>query len=252
MKLPVPPDADLPSISFYGDASSRQREYMVVGGFAVNGSRIAEIEDRIAAIKAEVGMKSEFHFADYRGGRKQRAYENLVRYAFELIERRQAALHVVIAKFGNLDQNDEIRETRDTRINKLYFQLCLHRLAQFYGARRKIHVRLDAGNDSVDICSMRNQLCAAAYRQYQTLPNCFRSIEPVCSGSVGLIQMTDVLIGAIAAKRNDVQHASKKGDLANFVLRMSGRGSWTEDTTRDARFLTVWHHIHKAAGPPAS
>lgn len=215
---------------------------MVAGGFAVAGNRIAEIEDQIAMLRDDAGIRSEFHWSGYRGGEKQKAYEELVRYACQLINRKHAAFHVIIANFGGYNHRAKRGENHDTSVNRMYFQLLLHRVAAFYGKKRAIHVRLDSGNDSADICGMRNQLCASAYRQYSTKPNCVRSIEPVKSHNVGLIQMADVLVGAIAAKRNEVVHKSAKGDLANFVLKASGRHSWATDTSYNARFLTVWQH----------
>lgn len=224
---------------------------MVAGGFAVSGNRINEIEDRIATLRDDAGITSEFHWSSYRGGAKRKAYETLIRYAFDLVNKRQAALHIIIAKFGGYDHKAKEGENRDTSVNRMYYQLCLHRITAFYGKHRKIHIRLDAGNDSADICKMRNQLCAHAYKKYDALPNCVRSIEPVCSKNVGIIQMADVIIGAVAAKRNNVIHTSPKGELADFVLRASGRHSWDMDTGRNARFLTVWHHVTKSTGPTA-
>lgn len=221
---------------------------MVAGGLAVAGNRLNEIEDAIAVLRDDAGIKSEFHWADYRGGKRREGYENLVRYAFHLVNQRKAALHVIIAKFEGYNHKAIDGENKDTSVNRMYFQLLLHRVARFYGKSRAIHVRLDAGNDSRDICAMRNQLCAKAYQQYQTRPNCVRSIEPACSKRAGIVQMADVLVGAIAAKRNAVKHTSPKGDLANFVLTASGRHSWDMDSAFSARFLTIWHHTPKA-GP---
>ena len=235
----------IPSLSFFGDASSRERRFMVAGGFAISGNRINEIEDAIATLREDAGIKSEFHWSSYRGGNRKDGYEKLVKYAFDLVNQRKAALHIIIAKFEGYDHRRDVGDTKDTSINRMYFQLILHRVAKFYGQKRAIHVRLDAGNDSQDICAMRNQLCAKAYGQYNTRPNCVRSIEPVNSMRVGIVQMADVIVGAIAAKRNKVVHTSPKGDLADFVLRASGRHSWDGDTAANARFLTVWQHTTK-------
>lgn len=218
---------------------------MVAGGFAVSGNRITEIETAIATLRDDAGIKSEFHWSDYRGGKRKAGYEAFIKYAFDLINKKQAALHVLIAKFEGYNHGQNEGDDRDTSINRMYFQLALHRLARLYGKSRAIHIRLDAGNDSRDICKMRNQLCAAAYRTHQTRPNCIRSIEPVQSHNVGLVQMADVIVGAIAAKRNNVTHTSPKGDLADFVLRASGRHSWNTDTNLSDRFLTVWQHKGK-------
>lgn len=241
-------DPVLPSLTFFGDASSKEKDYMVAGGFAVAGSRMAEIEAHIADIAKRGGVRREFHWADYGGGRKRAAYEELVQYAFDLTRKKHAAFHVIIAEFKGYRHKAKPGENRDTSVNRMYYQLCLHTLARFYGKVRAVHVRLDAGNDSADVCAMRNQLCADAYRQYETRPNCIRTIEPIGSDKSRIMQMADVLIGAIAAKRNGVVHTSPKSALADLVLEASGRSSWALSTPSGARFLTVWNHVGK--GPP--
>lgn len=242
--MPVP----VPHLTFYGDASSRDKDYMVAGGFAVAGVRISEIEDRIAKLRDDAGIKSEFHWSTYRGGAKRQAYERLVDYGFDLVKKRNAALHLIIAPFAGYNHKARDGENRDTSINRMYYQLCLHRLARFYGKDRYVHVRLDAGNDSRDICALRNELCADAYKRHSARPNCIHSIEPVDSRNHGLIQLSDVLVGAVAAVQNDVKHSSPKGDLARYVLRKSGRHSWGASTPASARFMTVWHFKGRA-GP---
>lgn len=59
--------AELPPLTFFGDSSSRNCKFMVAGGFAVAGARMHEVEDRIATLRDDAGMTSEFHWADYRG-----------------------------------------------------------------------------------------------------------------------------------------------------------------------------------------
>lgn len=222
---------------------------MVAGGFAVSGTRIAEIENHVAALRHEAGI-SEFHWADYNG-RHKAAYETLIDYAFGLVEQKHAAFHAIIAKFKGYKHRAKPGENRDTSINRMYFQLCLHRPCRLYGKTRAIHIRLDVGNDSKDMCEMRNQLCAAAFDQYKTKFNCVRSIESIGSHDSGIIQMADVLLGGIAAKRNEVVYTSAKGPLADFVLRRSGLSSWHVSTPRSAKFLTVWNHIGKLGGGPS-
>lgn len=129
---------------------------------------------------------------------------------------------------------------------RMYYQLCLHRVARFYGPHCAIRVRLDSGADCKDVCNMRNQLCADAYRTYRTRPNCVRAIEPVCSTKANIVQMADVILGAIAAKRNNISYARPdKAELAAYVLEQSGHSDWSIDTPKSARFLTVWNHKSK-------
>lgn len=223
---------------------------MVAGGFAVAGNRIQEIEDKIAQLRGSSGIQSEFHWSDYRGGKRRQGYFALVDYGFELVEQHKAALHLIVSPFKGYNHKAKKGENRDTSVNRMYYQVCLHRLAGFYGKRRAIHVRLDAGNDCADICAMREQLCAAAYKTHHTRPNCIRSIEPVNSEKSGIVQMVDVIIGGIAAKKNGIVHTSPKGELTDYILARSGRQSWDTETPREARFLTVWHFKGKKGPSP--
>jgi hypothetical protein len=75
----------IPPLSFFADSSSKDKAFMVAGGFAVSGSRITEIEDRISKLRASAGIRSEFHWSAYRGGNRRQAYEDLVDYGYQLI-----------------------------------------------------------------------------------------------------------------------------------------------------------------------
>ena len=253
---PIIPNS-LPTVTFFGDASSKDKRYMVAGGFVVGGADISKIEAEIDAIRNAADMQSEFHWSDYRGGRrKEKAYKALIDLGFELTRggNVRGAFHAIIAKFDGYDHRRGGGENRDTSVNRMYYQLCLHRLSRFYGHARQIHVRLDAGNDSEDIAKMRNEVCADAYKtsrnpmakwKHECQPNCIRSIIAMNSKSSILIQMADVILGGIAAKRNEVEHTSAKGDLADYILEASGHSGWATDTHFNARLFTVWNHKTK-------
>lgn len=225
---------------------------MVAGGFAVSSKRAAEIEDYIAGLRDSANI-SEFHWAEYRGGDRREAYHKLVKYAFQLVRKGHAELHIIIARFKDYNHKQVEGENRDTSVSRMYWQLGLHRLAQYYGRERPIHMRQDNGNDCKDICGMRNELCAAAYHEYDTRPNCIRLIDPVCSSKFGIVQMADVILGGVAARRNNVVHSPKgeKGPLADLILAESGHPSWATDTPKGARGLTVWNHKTKKKVPPS-
>jgi hypothetical protein len=196
-------------------------------------------------------MTTEFHSSEYRGGDRQDAYEAHLRYSFDLVAAQHAALHIIIAKFKGYKHKAKEEENRDTSVNRMYYQLCLHRIARFYGKACAIRVKLDSGDDCKDVCGLRNELCAGAYHTYKTRPNCIREIEPVSSERSNIVQMADVVLGAVAAKRNGVIYSKPaKGDLADFVQRICGRSDWAQDTPSSARFLTVWNHKSKADGSP--
>ena len=222
---------------------------MVAGGFAVKGDRVTEIESAIAEMRNCAGIKSEFHWKDYRGGNRKRAYEKLISYAFDLVEKNHAHFHVAIAKFQGAEGVKLARVPKDRRINGVYENLLIHRVARFYGKDTAIHCIFDSGDDCAEIVGRRNFICAKAYRKYQTAPNCIRTLEPMQSHKSGLIQMTDVLVGGIGALRNARQLSSPKADLAHFIHEKSGHQDWATNTGKEARKFTVWNFKAKGGLP---
>ncbi len=235
------PPVQLPPLSFVADSSSKDDTYMVSGGFALMGHRVAEVERAIATFREDAGIRSEFHWQAYRGGARRAAYERLVDYAFDLIKSNNAHLHIAIARFKGCSEDPHARIAKDTRVNKIYYQLLVHRVARLYGSDTAIHGIFDSGDDCSEIVGKRNQVCATAYRSYKTKPNCVRTLEPMDSIRSGIIQMADVIVGGIGASRNERSKTSPKGELARYIHAASGHQDWSVDTERQAKRFTVWN-----------
>jgi hypothetical protein len=218
---------------------------MVAGGVAFRPARYHEISGEIQKIKCAAGIKSEMKWSKYRGGRRQAAYEGLVDLFYLLTKEKMAAFHCIIAEFGAFAHKSYEGGTPESSVSRMYFQLCLHRLCQFYGPSLAIEVFPDNGNDSRELPSFRGAICAQAYNRYSTRPNCLRSIQPQDSELHNALQMADVIVGAIAAKRNRRELVPHKADLAEYVLEKSGLASWEIDTPASARFFTVWNFKHR-------
>jgi hypothetical protein len=216
---------------------------MVVGGIAVTKPIYTSLDNRIKEIKAKAEIESEMKWADYKGGERSIAYKAVIDLAFETINQKKAQFHVMPVPFSTFShrRNERRDGLRETSVSLMYYQFVLHRICQFYGPKWGIHIYPDAGRDSAMLPQFRNQLCAAGRKKYETQPNCIRSIQPQCSERHNVLQMVDILIGAIAAKRENRPSAAHKKELANYVLEKSGHRDWAINTPKDARFLTVWN-----------
>jgi len=99
----------------------------------------------------------------------------------------------------------------------------------------------DHGPDSDQIGEFRNGICANAYRQYYAKPNCLRAIHPTASKKVNLLQMTDVIIGAIAAEREDRVVKAVKAELRKYVMGRSPVPDMSINTQRGERQFSIWN-----------
>lgn len=236
----------IPDLHFYCDASSsRNHSYMAAGGVAVTPERASEINAQVAALRHSVGIQSRFHWSEYRGGARSEAYHALVDLFFDLINEGKLHAHFILCRFGEFNHKIKGPGNPDRSVNRMYYQLFLHRVCSFYGGKTAIHVFPDRGNDSSEVVSFRGAICAAAYKEYRTKPNCLRSIRPTSSYHSHMIQMVDVVIGAVAAHREKRHLSSHKHRLMTHVIARSGHHDWSVDTPLGERRLTVWNFLHQ-------
>lgn len=229
-------------IHFYSDSSShRGHQFVVVGGIAIRPDHVERINGLLQSLKDDAGINREFKWNEYKGGRKRQAYEAAVDLFFQLLHENKLHFHCVICDFTAFDHKKDGLGSPEKSVNKLYYQLMLHRVCAFYGQQMRIIMTPDHGNDSSEIVNFRGAICAAAYRKYKTRPNCLRAIQPQPSASNNILQMLDVIIGAIAAHRENRKLGPNKVHLRDYILPSSPIKDFSIDTTNEARRLTVWN-----------
>lgn len=230
-------------LHYYCDCSSYagDNKYAVVGGIAVKAHKVDLMNNQIQSLKDGIEMKSEFKWSEYRGGRKRAVYEALVDLFYEAIDLDLMHFHAMIVDFDEFDHHREGRGAPHLSINKMYYQLMLHEVCRRYGDKWRIVMLPDHGPDSDQISEFRDGICANAYRRYRAKPNCLRAIHPTASKKVNLLQMADVIIGAIAAQREDRVVKTVKADLRKYVMTRSPVPDMSINTHRDERKFSIWN-----------
>lgn len=213
---------------------------MVVGGVALTSDCAQEINDQLQDLKQAHGIGGELKWSRYTGGRKRAAYEGAVDLLFKLIEEKRVHFHSICCDFRAFDHKKDGAGNPEKSVNKLYYQLLLHRVCAKYGGKSRIIMFPDHGNDSAEILAFRGAICASAYKRYNAMPNCLRDINPVPSKEHNVLQIVDIVIGAIAAQREDRQLGPNKSTLRDFVVERSGISDFSIDTPKKALF-SVWN-----------
>lgn len=231
------------ALSFFCDCSSYvgDNKFAVVGGVAVKRSKENELSEEISKIKSLYGIKGEFKWNSYRAGPRKIAYESLINTFFEALKADDLHFHCMIVDFDEFDHHLNGRGSPSKSVNKLYFQLMLHTVCKLYGRNWRISMFPDHGNDSELISGFREQICAAAYKRYSALPNCLRAVHPTASKKNELLQMVDVVIGIIAAEREDRLLGHRKAALREFFMEKCQIKDFSKNTASSVRDFTVWN-----------
>jgi len=133
----------------------------------------------------------------------------------------------------------------DVGLSKLYFQLMLHKFVKIYGNRGSLYVRVDHRNSSTPLEDIRRMLNATASRDHGITTNPVKQFVSEDSKKCDLLQVNDVILGAVCATRNGrllVEGGNQaKRDLARFVLEKSGLGTFEKDSPAGVNRFTVWN-----------
>jgi hypothetical protein len=149
--------------------------------------------------------------------------------------------HVVICDMHAYDHRLRNQGQKTTSVSKTYYQLLLHRCCRLYGGKAFIHVRPDTGACTRELPGLRNGLNADAQRRFDLKLRTVLSINLTESITVNLMQMNDVILGAIASHRNERhkrQGASPhKTRIAEAVRAVFGVPNFTINTSWNHRRL---------------
>lgn len=229
---------------FCDEAGISNDRYTVVGGLCVHRNTIASIQTNIAAFRSANNMTKELKWTKITD-QKLEEYRTLVEYFFAMNNINQCQFHCVIfdnhqwkhAKYNNSDG--------DVGLSKLYYQLLHHKFAKTCGADGSLYVRLDRRNSSTSLNDLRDMLNYASARQHGIVGSPFKLIESADSKSCDILQLNDVILGAVCAAKNgkhilETTRASKRA-IASMVLEKSGIASFDKDTPRGVNRFSVWN-----------
>jgi hypothetical protein len=250
--------ADLPALRFYCDESSHTgSRYAAVSGILITPERASTVNGEIARIKAARGKRadSEIKWANINK-HDLPLYRDIVHYFGSLMKANYIHYHIVICDMHAYDHRLRNEGSRPTTVSKTYYQLLLHRCCRLYGDKAFIHVRPDKGECTQALPGLLNGLNADAKRRFNLNLKPILSIDLIESVTQNLMQMNDVILGAVASHRNErhkKQGASPhKTMLAEEIRAVFRVPNFTINTSWEKRPYTVWNWRAQTIGRPRS
>lgn len=217
---------------------------MAVGGIAVRQQHIGKIKQQIQEICRANGITDEVKWKHIREGRRFTAYKAIVDYFFSLHEANLIHYHSIFADTTRFDYGAVADCSKQTMLPRMYYQIILHRFARYYGKHCELHIRPDRSNDLKMLPHWQRDLNNAVEKRYGAVSP-IKSIQLVDSKGCHLLQMNDLIIGAMGYYRNTrylrPDAAAAKKEMAFYILGKSRLRSYDYNTSIDVRKLTVWN-----------
>lgn len=185
---------------------------MVLGGIWCPKEKTREINDRIREIKAKHGIGAEMKWVKLSSA-KLEAYLDLVNYFFD-----DDDLHFRVLVVDNKDKlnNEAFRQTHDEWYYKMYFDMIKTVLSPHSG----YYIYLDI-KDTKSKTKIKKLQRVLENSQYAFSHNTVRNIQVIRSNEVEMMQLTDILIGAVGYKLRGYHQSNAKNSVIELIEKRS-------------------------------
>jgi len=226
--LPSPlvgPRSLAPVMEFFADESccGGMERNLIIGGIAVRLDHVAELEDRLRAVRANYPAhlaNNEVKWSKCSKGVLQ-YYMDFADVFFGAADRDLASFTSLWVEKATFDHRTYNAGNPDIGFNKMVYQLLLHKVGKVWGSDYRITVKLDYRSSKHNPNDLTAMLNLDLKRQgIDTFP--FKRIEFKDSKKSELLQLNDLLIGALGCQHNPLKgRAEHKLALAAHILKQA-------------------------------
>lgn len=172
-------------------------------------------------------------------------YKALVDYFFAMNNTNHIQFHSIVFDSHQWDHRNYNEGDADIGISKLYYQLILHKFIRICAGSGSLYARLDHRNSSTSLDDLRRMLNNAAARDLSIEGSPLKQLVSEDSKNCDLLQLNDVILGAVCAVRNG-RHLIEGGkrskkEVAKLVLEKSGLQTYETNSPRHIERFTVWN-----------
>lgn len=235
--------------AFYCDESGISNDrFVVVGGLCLAKGQIPKVLQNMQAFRRDHNMTRELKWTKITNG-KVNQYKHLVEYFFAMNNVNHCQFHAIIFdshKWKHKKYNDG---DEDKGLSKLYYQILHRKFSGICGAHGSLYVRLDKRNSSTSLHDLRAMLNNAAARDHGLTNRPFKVVESTDSKECDILQLNDVILGAVCAVRNGkhilATTRDAKREIGKLVLDKSGLGTFDCNSPKANYRFSIWNMIPK-------
>jgi len=233
---------------YVDESSQTKHRYLLIGGIVIATGSVAAFEARLAAARLPELPHGEMAWVKV-SRTKMAAYKRVVDVFFDAPE---ADFHCLYVDTTQQDHHRFNAGSRETGFNKEIYQL-LRKIRILYGTRL-FHCYPDKRSTNTPTEDLRLILNRGARKDGDRRDFPFRRVAFRDSDKSLCIQVTDVLLGAVAYHLNDHHQAPgaspAKCELAAYVLQRARVRDAKKGTSRGGKF-TIWpRQLRKASRSP--
>ncbi len=231
----------------YCDESRQSQDrYMVLGGIILRSTFTDKFNETMKNFRHEQNMMAELKWTKV-SNQKIQQYKRFVDYFFALNNTNILHFHCIIVDNHQVNLHKYSKGDRELGFYKFYYQLLLHCFGKKYcrTGDDKFIVHLDYRNSKYSLNTLKVVLNRGLGKKYNITTEPFVSIEPRESKTTELIQINDIILGAIGFQKNGyellAETRTSKKELTVYITEQAGLPNLKDNTPKSNSRFTVWN-----------
>lgn len=231
-------------LHIYGDETCQtQHKFMALSCLVCPPDGARTLATTILNIKTELDQPGELKWEKVKA-RNIEKYKKVVDAYFDALESIDASFHAVVVDTSRLNYGLYASGDKDMGFNKFVFQI-LHKCSRLFAKDSRFLAYLDNRTTRQSLETLRIMLNHHARNKVRVYHSPFRAIEFLCSKRSQMLQINDILLGAVGYQSNgkhlnrDAQSA--KCQLAAHICARAGLRTLEQQTPFAQQRFTIWH-----------
>ncbi|MFD2100546.1 DUF3800 domain-containing protein [Flagellimonas iocasae] len=235
----------------YSDESRQSKDrYMVLAGVIMHQSQIDEFNKTMQAYRDITNMNSELKWSKVSNNKLEH-YKTFVDYFFALCD--TDVLHLRSIIFDNHQMNHKKYNdgSKEVGFYKFYYQLYMLFAREYFKEKEDTTfvVHPDYRHSKYSLKEFLDILNSGFRKKIIPYGAPFSAIEPLHSHNSEVIQVLDIILGAIGYVKNGYTLLAKsspcKIELCNYIAEKAGVRNLGHNTRWGQRRFTVWNFMLK-------
>jgi len=221
-----------------------EARYMVFGGIVVDGSLLDGVNREIGLWRETNNMMSELKWTKV-STQKFPEYQSLINHFFSKSEQNVLHFKAVVFDKSQIDYRTFHENSKEMGRYKFFYQFILHKFSNCLGGKEyRIRIVFDESSATYPLSRFQHMLNLGIRKKngWDFDPVC--SVEAADSKKENLIQVADVLMGAVGFHCNEGDQVpgakQSKIALAKYIARKAGLWSLKQQTWKGSDRFNIW------------
>lgn len=231
------------TLNVYADESSQDdHRYMVLSGIAVDATEVHLVEAALRSVQQKHKTTGTMKWGKVSKA-KLPVYLDFCDAYFALRNQDLTHFHSMTVDTARLDNSKFNSGDRQLGFSKMVYQL-LCKFGREYGRNYLLHCFLDHRTTRQSLEELRAMVNNGLRKHWGIMGDCVRRLQFVQTEDEPLLQINDILLGALASRCNGhhmkAGAAQHKCELAAHILKRAGIADPLRDTPYHQRQFTTW------------